>query len=190
MTLSALPIENLVAALAPLLGPQGIITEAAGIERYTVDFWHQHKGTTPLVLRPDSTEAVAAIVREAARLGVAIVPQSGNSGLVAGGIPDGSGRQVVLSLERLNRIRAVDAAGGSLVAEAGCILADVQAAADGAGRLFPLSLGAEGSCRIGGNLSTNAGGVNVLRYGMTRQLVLGLEVVLADGRVWNGLRAL
>ena len=190
MTATPPAIETLRTALEPLLGARGVLTEAGAIERYTRDFWHQHQGVTPLVLRPDSTEAVAAVVREAARLGVALVPQSGNTGLVAGGIPDGSGRQVVLSLERLNRIREVDAAGGSITAEAGCVLADVQAAADAAGRLFPLSLGAEGTCRIGGNLSTNAGGLNVLRYGMTRQLVLGLEVVLADGRLWNGLRAL
>jgi FAD/FMN-containing dehydrogenase len=118
------------------------------------------------------------------------VPQAGNTGLVRGGIPDGSGHQVVLSLQRLSRIRHVAAAGDHLVAEAGCVLAEVQAAAEAAGRLFPLSLGAEGSCRIGGNLSTNAGGVNVLRYGMARDLVLGLEVVLADGRVWHGLSPL
>ncbi len=190
MSLSPSPIENLRAAVEPLLDAQSVLTAPSEIERYATDFWHLYKGATSLVLRPGSTEAVAAIVKEAARLGVALVPQSGNTGLVAGGIPDASGRQVVLSLERLSRIRSVDAVGGSLTAEAGCILADVQAAADSTGRLFPLSLGAEGTCRIGGNLSTNAGGVNVLRYGMTRQLVLGLEVVLADGRIWNGLRAL
>lgn len=183
-------VGRLLAAVRPILGDAGIVTTESDIERYTVDFWHQQSGRTSLVLRPATTDDVAAIVRHAAELRVGLVPQSGNTGLVAGGIPDDSGDLVVLSLERLNKIRAVDPVGGHLVAEAGCILADVQAAAAAAGRLFPLSLGAEGSCRIGGNLSTNAGGVNVLRYGMTRQLVMGLEVVLADGRVWNGLRAL
>ena len=118
------------------------------------------------------------------------MPQGGNTGLVGGGIPDMSGRQIILSLAGLDRIRAVDPRGEWLVAEAGCTLAAVQAAAEAASRLFPLSLGSEGTCRIGGNLSTNAGGVNVIRYGMARELVLGLEVVLADGRVWNGLRTL
>ena len=121
---------------------------------------------------------------------MALVPQGGNTGLVGGGIPDQSGRQVILSLAGLDRVRAVDQRGEWLVAEAGCTLAAVQAAAEAADGLFPLSLGSEGTCRIGGNLSTNAGGVSVIRYGMARELVLGLEVVLADGRVWNGLRTL
>jgi FAD/FMN-containing dehydrogenase len=183
-------IERLGQELRPLLGDAGLVTDHGDIERYTIDFWRQYQGRTPLVLRPGTTEEVAAVVKAAAALGVGLVPQSGNTGLVAGGIPDESNTLALVSLERLNRIRKVDPVGGSLVAEAGCILADVQAAADTAGRLFPLSLGAEGSCRIGGNLSTNAGGVNVLRYGMTRQLVMGLEVVLADGRIWNGLKSL
>jgi FAD/FMN-containing dehydrogenase len=190
MTATSETIDELRRALEPTLDAAAVVTDPALIERYSVDFWRQHRGSTPLVLRPGSTAEVAAIVREAAARGVGIVPQSGNTGLVAGGIPDASGKLVLLSLERMAAIRQTDPTGGHLVAEAGCILADVQAAADAAGRLFPLSLGAEGSCRIGGNLSTNAGGVNVLRYGMTRGLVLGLEVVLPDGRVWNGLRAL
>ena len=190
MTSSRDAIDGLRRALEPRLAHAAILTDPAETERYTIDFWRQHRGRTKLVLRPGSTAEVAAIVREAAARGVGLVPQSGNTGLVAGGIPDESGDQVLVSLERMDRIRHVDPTGGHLVAEAGCILADVQAAADAVGRLFPLSLGAEGSCRIGGNLSTNAGGVNVLRYGMTRQLVMGLEVVLADGRIWNGLRAL
>ncbi len=183
-------LERLAVELAPILGDAGVMTAAADIERFTVDFWRQNRGDTPLVLRPGTTDEVAAVVGAAARLGVGLVPQSGNTGLVAGGIPDASNTLAVVSLERLNRLRRVDPSGGCIVAEAGCILADVQRAAEAAGWLFPLSLGAEGSCRIGGNLSTNAGGVNVLRYGMARQLVLGLEVVLADGRVWNGLKAL
>lgn len=190
MSPSTTAIDSLRQALSSGLDSAGIITDATDIERYTVDFWRQYRGRTPLVLRPSTTDQVALIVREAKTRRVALVPQSGNTGLVAGGIPDERGDQVLVSLERLNRIRAIDPLGGHLVAEAGCVLAEVQRAADEAGRLFPLSLGAEGSCRIGGNISTNAGGVNVLRYGMTRQLVMGLEVVLPDGRVWNGLRAL
>ena len=158
---------------------------------YEVDFWRHIDG------RGRSRACGRARPRRSRRswrwrpaAGVAIVPQGGNTGLVGGGIPDHSGRQVVLSLAGLDRIRAVDPRGEWLVAEAGCTLAAVQAAAEAAGRLFPLSLGSEGTCQIGGNLSSNAGGVNVIRYGMARELVLGLEVVLADGRVWNGLRTL
>ena len=172
------------------LGPSGILADREAIAPYTVDFWRQHRGAAAAVLRPATTEEVAAVVALAAAHGVALVPQGGNTGLVHGGIPDGSGNQVVLSLERLDRIRRIGEAGDHLVAEAGCVLACVQEAAAAVGRLFPLSLGAEGSCRIGGNLSTNAGGVSVLRYGMARDLVLGLEVVLADGRVWSGLSPL
>ena len=174
---------------AAIVGAGAIIRDSSGITPYVTDFWGYYKGRTSLVLRPGSTEEVAAIVQLAAAEGVPIVPQSGNTGLVGGGIPDQSGRQILLSLQRMSRIRHVDPAGDHIVAEAGCVLADIQKAAEDIDRLFP-SLGAEGSCRIGGNLSTNAGGLNVLRYGMTRQLVLGLEVVLPDGCVWNGLRAL
>ncbi|GBD44016.1 putative FAD-linked oxidoreductase [bacterium HR40] len=173
-----------------LLGRAGVVDDPAEIERYTVDFWGQYRGRAALVLRPADTAQVAAVVAEAARLRIPLVPQGGNTGLVRGGIPDDSGTQVVLSLARLSRIREIDPFGEYLVAEAGCVLADIQEAARAHGRLFPLSLGAQGSCRIGGNLSTNAGGVTVLRYGMARDLVLGLEVVLPDGRIWNGLRAL
>ena len=190
MTSPGSTIDQLVHDLRSRLDPAAILRGADETERYSVDFWQQHRGRTPLVLRPGSTDDLATIVRQAAVHGVGLVPQGGNTGLVAGGIPDASGDLVLVSLERLTAIRRVDPVGGNLVAEAGCILADVQAAADEAGRFFPLSLGAAGSCRIGGNIATNAGGVNVLRYGMTRGLVLGLEVVLADGRVWNGLRAL
>ena len=141
-------------------------------------------------MRPGSTSEVSAVVALCAREGVAVVPQGGNTGLVGGSVPTGARRELVLSLARMNRIRSVDALNDTLTAEAGCILSAVQAAAEQAGRLFALSLGAEGSCQIGGNLSTNAGGVNVLRYGTAREQVLGLEVVLPDGRVWDGLRAL
>ncbi len=175
---------------ARLLGPSGILLDPQAIEPYVIDFWGQYRGRSPAVLRPASTEEVAAVVRLAAEARVPLVPQSGNTGLVRGGIPDESGRQVVLSLERMSRIREVDPRGEHIVVEAGCVLETVQRKAAEIDRLFPLSLGAQGSCRIGGNLATNAGGVTVLRYGMMRELVLGLEVVLADGRVWNGLRTL
>ena len=145
---------------------------------------------TPLMLSPSSTEQVAEIVGVCAQHNIGLVPQGGNTGLCGGAIPDKSGEQVLLSMSRMNRIRHVDPDDGSITVEAGCILADVQAAARDAGRSFPLSLGAEGSCQIGGNLSTNAGGINVIRYGNARDHVLGLEVVLADGTVWDGLRSL
>jgi FAD/FMN-containing dehydrogenase len=135
-------------------------------------------------------EDVAATVRLCAELGLAIVPQGGNTGLVLGGVPDAPDHQIVLSLERMNAIRAIDTDDFSAVVEAGCILSEFKDAVQEKGMFFPLSLGAQGSCRIGGNVSTNAGGINVLRYGMTRELVLGLEVVLADGTIWNGLSTL
>lgn len=184
-------LDSFMAALAERFGEAAnsiIVTD--DLAHYVTDFWKQNAGRCELVLRPRHVEDVCDIVSLAGQFGVGLVPQGGNTGLVGGGIPDQTGALVVLSLERLNRIREVDSAGDYLIAEAGCVLADVQEAAAEIGRLFPLSLGSEGSCRIGGNLSTNAGGVNVLRYGMTRQLVMGLEVVLADGQVWNGLRAL
>ncbi|MCR6630872.1 MAG: FAD-binding oxidoreductase [Magnetospirillum sp.] len=147
-----------------------------------------YHGSALAVLRPGSAGEVAAVVKACAAAGIAVVPQGGNTGLCGGGVPDG--RAVVVSTERLTRIRALDPINFTLTAEAGCVLATLQAAAEERDCLFPLSLAAEGSCRIGGNISTNAGGVNVLRYGNTRDLVLGLEVVLPDGRVWDGLRAL
>ena len=140
-----------------------------------------------MAVSPATTGEVSAVMSLCFEAGVAVVPQGGNTGLVGGGVPDGG---IVLSLARLNRIRAIDPVNFTLTAEAGCILKDIQDAAAAEDRLFPLSLGAEGSCRIGGNLATNAGGVHVLRYGNTRDLTLGLEVVLADGRVWDGLRGL
>jgi FAD/FMN-containing dehydrogenase len=176
-------------ACAAVVGPERVVTAPADTAPYAVDFWRAIEGRTAAVLRPRSTAQVARLVALAHRHRVALVPQGGNTGLVGGGIPDTTGGQVVLSRAGLDRGRAVGA-GEWLIAEAGCTLAAVQDAADAAGRLFPLSLGSEGTCRIGGNLASNAGGVNVIRYGMARDLVLGLEVVLADGRVWDGLRTL
>ncbi len=147
-------------------------------------------GRTPLVLRPESTEQVAELVRICAEARVPIVPQSGNTGLTGASQPHDTGREVILSTQRMTRIREIDADNDTMTVEAGVILQDIQQAAAEADRLFPLSLSAEGSCRIGGNIATNAGGTQVLRYGNTRNLVLGLEVVLPDGRVWDGLRGL
>ena len=149
-----------------------------------------YAGRAALVLRPSSTEQVAKILGTANEAGVGVVPQGGNTGLVGGQIPSTSGAEIVLSLSRLTKVRAVDAAGNAMIVEAGLTLADAHAVAERAGRLFPLSLASEGSCQIGGVLATNAGGVGVLAYGTARALVLGLEVVLADGQVWDGLRTL
>ena len=179
-----------LAALAGALGPEAVLHEAADLERYLSDHRHLYRGRTPMVVRPASVAEVSQVLRHCAAAGIAVVPHGGNTGYCGGATPDASGTELVLSLERLARIRAVDTLGGTLVAEAGCTLAAVQAAAQAAGRRFPLSLGSEGTCQIGGNLSTNAGGTAVLRYGMMRELVLGLEVVLPDGRVLDQLRVL
>ena len=182
--------DALIERLSSIVGPQGIITSAPELEPYIVDWRGIYRGATRAVVRPASTVEVAAVVSACAEAGVAIVPQGGNTGMCGASVPDANGHEIVLTLARMSRIREVDALNNTLTAEAGCVLATLQQAAAGVDRLFPLSLGAEGSCMIGGNLSTNAGGVNVLRYGNTRDLVLGLEVVLPDGRIWNGLRGL
>ena len=187
---SSLLPDGFLERCGDIVGPDRVLLEPAERAPYEIDFWRHVDGVAAAVVRPRTTAEVAALVALAGAQGVAIVPQGGNTGLVGGGIPDRSGRQLVLSLAGLDRVRTVDPRGEWLVAEAGCTLVAVQAAAEAAGRLFPLSLGSEGTCQIGGNLSSNAGGVNVIRYGMARDLVLGLEVVLADGRVWNGLRTL
>ena len=158
--------------------------------RYLADWRGRFTGHARAVVRPADTEQVAAIVRLCNDYRVPIVPQGGNTGLVLGSVPDASGTAIVLSLARMNRIREVDTVNDTLTAEAGCLLQQVQEAAAAAGRLFPLSLASEGSCTLGGNLSTNAGGTAVLRYGNARELALGLEVVTADGRIWDGLRGL
>lgn len=180
-------IETVLDALQSALGPKGLVRDADAMAPYLEETRGLYHSQAPAVAKPASTDEVAQVVKLCAQAGLAIVPLGGNTGLVGGGVAEGA---LIVSLERMNRIEAVDAANLTMSVEAGCILADVQAAARDAGAYFPLSLGAEGSCRIGGNLSTNAGGVHVLRYGNARDLVLGLEVVLADGRVWNGLRGL
>ncbi|TAN64967.1 MAG: FAD-binding oxidoreductase [Magnetospirillum sp.] len=173
-----------------IVGPGNVLTEAAALVPYLEEERGLYHGAARAVVRPGSTGEVAAVVAACAEAGIAMVPQGGNTGLCGGGVPSERGDAVVISTERLTRIRKLDPIDFTLTAEAGCVLASLQAAAAEAGCLFPLSLGAEGSCRIGGNISTNAGGTNVLRYGNTRDLVLGLEVVLPDGQVWNGLKSL
>jgi FAD/FMN-containing dehydrogenase len=182
--------RSLQSAFAAIVGEPHVLTAPADMAPYTRDWRKQYGAQAEAVLRPAGRAEVAALVALCARERIAIVPQGGNTGLSGGSVPTGETREVVLSLSRLNRIRGVDALNDTLTAEAGCVLADVQRAAEEAGRLFALSLAAEGSCQVGGALSTNAGGVNVLRYGNAREQVLGLEVVLPDGRVWDGLRAL
>ena len=177
-------------ALRVALGEKSFVSEAADIARRSADWRGLHHGQALAILRPDSVEQVQTIVRLCTEYGVAIVPQGGNTGLVAGSVPDDSGQQIVLCLDRLNRIRSVDPIGFSLTMEAGCLLAEAQRVAQQHERLFPLSLGAEGSCEIGGNIATNAGGHAVMRYGSMRELVLGLEVVLPDGSLISALRGL
>ena len=176
--------------LADIVGAANVLTAASDTRPYYTDWRRQYTGAADCVVRPASTAEVARVVALCAEQDVAVVPQGGNTGLVGGSVPTGARREIVLALGRMNRIRELDALNDTITVEAGCILANVQRAAEEAGRLFPLSLAAEGSCQIGGNLSTNAGGVNVLRYGTAREQVLGVEVVLPDGRVWNGLRGL
>jgi D-lactate dehydrogenase (cytochrome) len=188
MTDAALPDAALIEALTAITGPRGVLHEAADLAPYLKEWRGKYQGTAGIVVRPGSTAEVAAVMTLCAERGIGVVPQGGNTGLCGGAVAEAG--QILLSTDRLTRIREVDAEGDHMTVEAGVILAQVQAAAEAADRLFPLSLGAEGSCRIGGNLSTNAGGTAVLRYGNMRDLVLGLEVVLPDGRVWDGLRAL
>ena len=167
-----------------------LLTDPADMAPFLTDWRGLWTGRARAVVQPDSTADVAALVRWCAERRVPIVPQGGNTGMSGGATPDGSGDAIVLSLARLNRIRAIDTVNDSITVEAGCVLQAVQDAADHADRYFPLSLAAEGSCTIGGNLACNAGGTGVLRYGMARDLCLGLEVVTADGEIWDGLRGL
>lgn len=180
----------LIEQLNSIVGSAGVCTDATDLEPHLTEWRAMWRGKTLLMVSPDSTEQVSAVVRACSEAGTAIVPQGGNTGLCGGAIPDCSGEQVLLNLSRLNKIRSISADDYSVVVEAGCILENLQNAAAEVGLFFPLSLAAEGSCQIGGNLSTNAGGINVLRYGTARNQALGLEVVLADGTIWNGLRSL
>ena len=179
----------IIEQFAAIVGARNVLS-GSDAEPFCTDWRRQFRGTALCVVRPASTGEVAQVVRLAAAQRLGVVPQGGNTGLCGGSVPTGAQPEIVVSLSRMTRIRAVDPLNNTLTAEAGCVLLEIQRAAAGHDRQFPLSLAAEGSCQIGGNLSTNAGGVNVLRYGNARDLVLGLEVVLADGRIWNGLRGL
>ncbi|ANN79472.1 FAD-binding oxidoreductase [Bordetella flabilis] len=181
---------ELIRRLGHVVGDAGLVLGEAEQAPYVEDWLRKWRGRTPVVVRPRNTTEVSAVMRLCRQTGTPVVPQGGNTGMSGGAAPDDSGAQVILSLNRMRRIREVDAVNNTITVDAGVLLADVQRAAREAGRFFPLSLGAEGSCTIGGNLATNAGGTAVLRYGNTRELALGLEVVLPDGRVWSGLRGL
>jgi len=180
---------QLLQQLREAVGPTQVLTDG-DLSAYEQDWRKRWFGRALAVVRPGTTAEVAAVVRLSARMGVSLVPQGGNTGMVGGSVPDGSGTQLLLSLSRLNRIRGLDADNLTLTVEAGAVLQTVQQAAREAGLWFPLSLAAEGSCTIGGNLATNAGGTQVLRFGNARELCLGLEVVTADGEVWDGLSGL
>lgn len=182
--------DSLLKRLKEVLAPGAVLVSAPDREAFETDWRRLRSNPALCVLQPSSTAEVATCVRLCAEAGVAVVPQGGNTGLVAGGVPVAGAPQVILSLRRIKAIRAIDIVGDSVTVEAGATLASVQDAAVRAGRLFPLSLAAEGSAQIGGAIATNAGGLQVLAYGSMRALVLGLEVVLPDGRVWDGLRTL
>jgi FAD/FMN-containing dehydrogenase len=184
------PGATLLARLATTVGPANVLTAREDVEPYVVDWRGRYRGVALAVVRPGSTEEVCGVVRACVEKRVPIVPQGGNTSMCGAATPDAAGNAVVLSLSRLDRIRGVDVGNATMTAEAGVTLAQAQAAAAEAQLLFPLSLASEGSCTLGGNLSTNAGGTAVLRFGNARDLALGLEVVLPDGRLWEGLRGL
>ncbi len=185
------PVEaDVLERIKKIVGPKGCVTDPAEIEPHCVSWRDNWKGWVPLVVKPANTAELAEVVKVCAETGTAIVPQGGNTGLTGASQPHDDGSEIIVSTSRMNAIRDVDLANDTMTVEAGCILQSIQSAADEHNRLFPLSLAAEGSCQIGGNLATNAGGTQVLRYGNTRALVLGVEVVLPDGRIWDGLRSL
>ena len=181
--------HDLQGSLRSIAGTMNVLVDG-DLSAYELDWRKRSRGKALAVVRPASTSEVAAVVKACAAAGVSIVTQGGNTGLVGGSIPDESGQQVVLSLQRMNTVRSMDAANLTMTVDAGCILQNLQDTAEKAGFLFPLSLAAEGSCTIGGNLATNAGGTQVVRYGNARDLCLGLEVVTAQGEIWHGLSGL
>ncbi len=184
------PDATLPARLAAIAGEANVLTAAADMGPYLTDWRGRYHGAARAVVRPGTADEVARVVRLCAAEGIAVVPQGGNTGMCGGATPDDEGHSVVVALTRLDRVRGLDAANATITVEAGVPLARVQAAAAAAGLRFPLTLASEGSCTIGGNLSTNAGGTAVLRFGNARELVLGIEVVLADGSLWDGLTGL
>ena len=183
-------LSDLAGQLADIVGAANVLVDAADTAPFLTDWRGRYRGAAQCVVRPGNTGEVAAVVSACVEAGVPIVPQGGNTSLCGAATPDATGRAVVVSLGRMNRILALDAQNNTITVEAGCPLATIQEAAQAADRLFPLALASEGTCQIGGNLSTNAGGVQVLRYGNTRELTLGLQVVLPSGEVWDGLRGL
>jgi FAD/FMN-containing dehydrogenase len=182
--------RDVLASLRAVVGPAGMLEDERDIAPYCRSWRDDWEGRVACVVRPASTAQTSEVVRICAAGGIGIVPQGGNTSLAGGAQPHTDMSEVIVSMSRMRAIRELDTINDTMTVEAGCVLKDIQSAAERADRLFPLSLGAEGSCQIGGNLSTNAGGVQVLRYGTMRQLVLGLEVVLADGSIWEGLRGL
>jgi FAD/FMN-containing dehydrogenase len=183
-------MDSTLQAFGAIIGARNLLTDSADMAPYLKEWRDLFTGKARAVARPSSTKQVAALLALARESGTPIVPQGGNTGLVGGQIPVADGREIILSLGRMDKVRSIDPVSDTIIVEAGVTLSRVQDAADGVDRLFPLSLASEGSCTIGGNLSTNAGGTAVLAYGNSRDLCLGLEVVLADGRIWNGLRTL
>ena len=181
---------ELLEGLRAIVGNAGVVDAAALLQPHLIDWRKRHTGQAACVVFPRSTSQVAEVLRYCRRHGVRVFPQGGNTSVCGGSVPAAEGVNIVLSLGKMNRILEVNPGNNSMTVQAGCVLADVQQAASDADRLFPLSLGAEGSCQIGGNIATNAGGTNVVRFGNTRDLILGLEVVLPSGDVWNGLRTL
>ena len=181
---------DLISTLGQHVGADNVLATAEAMSSYLADWRGRYRGAAICVVRPATTAAVSAVVHACAQAGVAMVPQGGNTSLCGAATPSPEGQSVVISLSRLKRVRAIDPANNAMTVEAGCVLQTLRDAAAEAQRLFPLSLAAEGSCQIGGNLSTNAGGVQVLRYGNARELTLGLEVVLPSGEIWDGLRGL
>lgn len=183
-------LAEAIEVLKRTVGSYGWSTHPGLIEPHAVDWTGSIRGDSPLLLKPATTQEVAKIVGICRQYGLKIVPQGGNTSLAGGSVPSGDHVEIIVNLARMNKVRAIDTINDTITVDAGSLLASIQAEAANAGRFFPLRLASEGSCQIGGNLATNAGGSNVIRYGNTRDLVLGLEVVLSDGRIWNGLRAL
>lgn len=183
-------MQGLIDRLEVLLGPGGILTDPTDTAPFAQDWRKLYQGRTPAVLRPATTQALASAIALCAAAGVPVVPQGGNTSMVGGATPSSDGAQIVVSLARMNRVRALDPVDQTLTIEAGATLRAAQIAAEQAGCLLPLSIGSEGSAQVGGILATNAGGNNTVRYGNARDMVLGLEVVLPDGQIWNGLRRL
>ena len=182
--------NSLITAMKELVGPANAVDAPSDMAPHLIDWRKRHSGKAACIVFPRTTEQVSKVLAFCNGNAVKVFPQGGNTSVCGGSVPDNSGQSVLLNMRKMNRIVELNPRNNSMTVEAGCVLADIQAAALDADRLFPLTLGAEGSCQIGGNIATNAGGTNVLRFGNTRDLILGIEVVLADGRIWKGLRSL